>query len=246
MERDISFVIRVCDAETGLSDLVRGVDESARSSCDQFEILIVDDASSEQTASEAHLLERELASVRVITHPFTIGFGSGIKSGLAHSRCPWLMNVPADGSFRPGDISKFVSQMDEHDLVIGYRPLRSRPLCHRAGIFTVRVILRLLFGVSARETNSPKLLRKDVLRVAIIESRGFAIGSEIIIKSVLRGARICHVLLSESSVPERKIDGRHVINGLVGLLELLAFFVMRIFKLADFDPTGEDKKRVLR
>lgn len=246
MERDISFVIRVCDAEAGLSDLVRGVDESARKLCDQFEILIVDDASSQETASEAHRLGQELPSVRVIIHPFTIGFGSGIKSGLAHSRYPWLMNVPADGSFRPLDISKFVSQMDEHDLVIGYRPLRSRPLCHRAGIFTVRVILRLFFGVKARETNSPKLLRKDLLRDAIVESRGFAIGSEIIIKSVFRGARMCHVLLSESPVPERKIDGRHVINCLVGLLELLLFFVMRVFRQADFDPTGEDKKRVLR
>ena len=246
MGRDISFVIRVCDAEAGLSDLVHRVDESARNCCDQFEILIVDDASAKQTASEAHQLERELASVRVITHPFTIGFGSGIKSGLAHSRYPWLMNIPADGSFQASDISKFVSKMNEHDLVIGYRPLRSRSLGHRTGILIVRVILRVFFGVKARETNSPKLLKKEILKDAIIESRGFAIGSEVIIKSAFRGARLCHVMLSESPVPERKIDGRHVINSLVGLLDLLLFFVMRVFKLADFDPTGEDKKRVLR
>ncbi len=246
MSQGVSFVIRVCDAETGLSGLVEGVDAVARECLDEFEILIVDDGSSTQVAGEAHRLERSLPSVRVISHPFSIGFSSGIKSGLAHSRHNWLMSLPADGSFSPYDIRRFIRQMKEHDLIIGYRPLRSRPFMHKAGIFLVRLALRLLFGVKARETNSAKLFRKDLLADAIIESRGFAIGAEVIIKSASRGARICHVLLSESAVPERKIDGRHVINSLVGLLELLLFFVMRVFKLADFDPTGEDKKRVLR
>ena len=52
--RDISFVVRVCDAESGLSDAVRGIDELARQLCGRFEILIVDDGSSKETANEAH------------------------------------------------------------------------------------------------------------------------------------------------------------------------------------------------
>ena len=246
MSRDISFVVRVCDAEPGLSDVVRGIDELARQLCGRFEILIVDDGSSKETANEAHQLETELENVQLITHPFTIGFSSGIKSGLARSRYPWLMSVPAEGSFVPADIAKFVGQMDDYDLIIGYRPLATRSLGYKIGISLTRAIVRLFFGISVRETNSAKLLRKDRLKNTIIESRGFAIGAEVIIKSMSRGARMCHVLLSKSPTPERKTDTRNIINGLVGGLELMLFFVMRVFKLADFDPTGEDKKRVLR
>ena len=147
--RDISFVVRVCDAESGLSDAVRGIDELARQLCGRFEILIVDDGSSKETANEAHRLQEELENVELITHPFTIGFSSGIKSALARSRYPWLMNVPAEGSFVPVDIAKFVEQMDDYDLIIGYRPLAARSLGNKTGIFLTRVILRLFFGISA-------------------------------------------------------------------------------------------------
>jgi len=246
LDRDISFVVRVCDAESGLADLVRRIDALARELCDRFEVLVIDDGSEEQTSNEARRLDNELESVRLITHPFTIGFSSGIKSALAHSQCPWLMNIPTDGSFVPEDIAKFVQQMPDYELIVGYRPPATRPLGHRVCIFLTRVVLRLFFGISVRETNSAKLLKKDKLKDTIIESRGFAIGAEVIIKSVARGAKMCHVLLSESPVPERKTDSRNVINALVGGLELVLFLVMRMFKLADFDPTGEDKKRVLR
>ncbi|MBN1593332.1 MAG: glycosyltransferase family 2 protein [Candidatus Coatesbacteria bacterium] len=245
-DREISFVLRVCDTESGLSATVRAIDEIASQLCERFEILIVDDGSEKETAEECRILDSELNSVRLMKLPFTIGYSSGIKSALTHSQYPWVMSVPAEGSFVPADITRFVQKMGDYDLVVGYRPLSNRSFGNKIWISLTRIILRVLFGISVRETNSAKLFRKDKLQNMIIESRGFAIGAELIIKSMLKGARLCHVLLSDSPIPERKTDTRNAINILVGALELMLFFVMRTFRLADFDPTGEDRKRVLR
>jgi len=214
--------------------------------CDRFEILVIDDASTDQTSQIVSELQRQLPSVRLLSHPFNIGFSSGIRSGLKHSSYPWLMNIPSDGSFDVADLGKYIAVMDECDLVVGFRPLKERSLGSKIGILITRLILRFFFGVSVRETNSVKLIRKSILDDTIIESRGLAIGSEIIIKSLFKGARMKQIPLSPSKIPERRTDSRKLINGMVMSLELLLFFVMKTFRLADFDPTGEDKKRVLR
>lgn len=246
MTREISFIIRVSDLETALTETVRGLDLVARELCDDFEIMVVDDASPTKLREEALQLNEEMPSVRMISLPFNIGFSSAMKTGLAHSKFDWLMNVPADGTFEPDDVKRFVEQMDKYDLIIGYRPLKKRSLGNKIGISVTRVILRVFFGISVRETNSAKLFNKNLLENTIIESRGIAIGSEMIIKALFRGAKMCHVLLSPTQKAERKTDSRQIINMTVGTLELMLFFVMRTFRLADFDPTGEDKKRVLR
>jgi glycosyltransferase involved in cell wall biosynthesis len=81
-----------------------------------LEILVVDDGSTDETASRA-----AAAGARVIRHPYNKGNGAAVKSGIRQSAGTFILIADADGQHRPSDATRLVSHLDAYDLVIGAR-----------------------------------------------------------------------------------------------------------------------------
>ena len=81
-----------------------------------FEVLVVDDGSSDATVKIA--ME---AGANIWPHPYNIGNGAAIKTGLRCAAGDWIVMMDADGQHDPADIARLLEHKDRFDMVIGAR-----------------------------------------------------------------------------------------------------------------------------
>lgn len=91
-----------------------------------FEILVVDDGSTDATVQEAMT-----AGANVWPHPYNIGNGAAIKTGLRCARGEWVLMMDADGQHQPEDIARLLEHKDRFDMVVGARTRQSETSSHR-------------------------------------------------------------------------------------------------------------------
>lgn len=91
-----------------------------------FEILVVDDGSTDQTSEIARQ-----AGARVLPHPYNIGNGAAVKTGLRNAGGEWVVLMDADGQHDPVDIAGLLQYKDDYDMVVGARSKGSETTWHR-------------------------------------------------------------------------------------------------------------------
>jgi glycosyltransferase involved in cell wall biosynthesis len=80
------------------------------------EIVVINDGSTDNTANEA-----KKAGAIVYNHPYNIGNGAAIKTGIRHAAGDILILMDGDGQHDPADIKEFLKYMEDYDMVVGAR-----------------------------------------------------------------------------------------------------------------------------
>ncbi len=91
-----------------------------------FEVLVVDDGSTDNTMQAAMD-----AGANVWPHPYNIGNGAAIKTGLRCAKGDWVIMMDSDGQHKPEDIAKLLEHKDSFDMVVGARSSGSKTSLHR-------------------------------------------------------------------------------------------------------------------
>ncbi len=113
MTDSLSIIIPAKNEQLALPGVLDGI----ISSCSPLEIIVVDDGSTDETASVA---ARD--GVRVISHPYSKGNGAAIKTGVRAAKGDILLFMDADGQHDPQDIPRLLAKLEEgYDLVVGSR-----------------------------------------------------------------------------------------------------------------------------
>jgi glycosyltransferase involved in cell wall biosynthesis len=162
------------DAATIASLVIAAVQTASRLTSD-FEVIVVNDGSSDATASIAGELARLYPQVRVVSHEHNRGYGGALQSGFAAAAKEYVFYTDGDAQYDPREMERLWARLDARtDLVNGYKISRSDPL-HR--IFIGRVYhhtVKLLFGLAVRDVDCDfRLIRRAVFdRVRLEKTSG--------------------------------------------------------------------------
>ncbi|HMZ08514.1 MAG TPA: glycosyltransferase family 2 protein [Anaerolineales bacterium] len=122
----ISVIIPAFNEGAGIGGLIERIRVVLQSLDEYHEIIIIDDGSSDSTAENA-----KQAGARVITHPYNIGNGAAVKTGIRHAKGSILVTMDADGQHNPEDIPRLVNRIGAYDMVVGSRNSASDTAAHR-------------------------------------------------------------------------------------------------------------------
>ncbi|MEK7610877.1 MAG: glycosyltransferase family 2 protein [Patescibacteria group bacterium] len=165
---------------------------------EKFEILLVNDGSSDRTGKVLEELAAGNPLVRVITHPVNRGYGAALKSGLYGAAYEWVAFTDSDGQFDFSEITRFIETQAKTgaDMVIGYYLHRAVPFYRKVNSFLWQFTVLLFFGLSVRDIDCGfKLFRKKVIEtIPPLESeRGAFISTEFLIKAKKSGFKMVEI-----------------------------------------------------
>jgi len=111
-ESKVSVVIPAFNEAESIADLIQSIQQRYP----DFEIVVIDDGSEDNTAEVA-----ADAGARVFSHPYNIGNGAAIKSGIRAATGDIFVFMDGDGQHNPEDIQKMLDHLPEFDMVVGAR-----------------------------------------------------------------------------------------------------------------------------
>jgi len=123
---EISIILPAYQEEEGILPLLERIEEVMEELGRPWEVLVVDDGSTDATPARA----RE-AGASVISHPYNIGNGAAVKTGIRNARGRVLVMMDADGQHDPADIPRLLAGLEAHDMTVGARTKQSETSFHR-------------------------------------------------------------------------------------------------------------------
>jgi glycosyltransferase involved in cell wall biosynthesis len=160
-------------------------------SVQEYEILVINDGSTDKTGLIADRLIEEHEHVRVIHHGRNRGYGAALISGFSNSIHEWVFFTDGDRQFLISEIELLLNHIDDHDLIIGFRKARRDPWHRILYGHTWTRVVQLLFGLKVRDINCAfKLVKRTIMDGITLHSSGAVINAELMIKAKLSGAHI--------------------------------------------------------
>ena len=183
----LSYFFPAHNEEANLEGLVREALEALPLLADTFEIIAVDDGSTDRTGEIADGLAAELPDVvRVVHHPVNRGYGGALRSGFEAARFDLLAFTDGDRQFHVADLGRLTERLaaaDRPDVVVGFRIRRADPFVRVLYARTYRLANRVWFGLRVRDVDCAcKLFRRAALEGIRVESAGAFFSAELLIK----------------------------------------------------------------
>lgn len=161
---------------------------------DDFEIILVNDASTDRTREVAEGLAEKHPQVRVINHPKNLKLGGAIKSGLTASTKDVVVYSDIDLPFDLDELERALHLMDylEADMICAFRFDRTSEGPKRIVYSALyNLLIRNLFDVQIKDVNfSFKVMHRRVLEAIEIKSQGSFVDAELVVKAIHSGFRV--------------------------------------------------------
>lgn len=179
-----------------LPKLIANTFKVLREHVDDFEVIVVNDGSHDNTGEVLAQLEREYApQMRVVTHPANRGYGGALRSGFAAATKDFVFYTDGDGQYDVLELPKLLERVsDDVGLVNGFKLERNDPQ-HRIVIGNAyNAFARFLFRVKIRDIDCDyRLIRRELLDDIKLTSTSGTICVELVRKLELLPWRVVEV-----------------------------------------------------
>ncbi len=190
----VSFVIPMFNEEENIDHAINAAVEALTKYTDEYEIIVVDDASTDASPMLAARRAAENPRIRVIRHEKNRKLGGALKTGFAATTKDLVLYMDADVPFDPDVLGRAMRAMHVTgaDVIAGYRHDRTMEGPRRAIYsYVYNALIGVLFGWPHRDINfSFKLMKREVLQALELKSEGSLIDAELIVKAKNRGFAI--------------------------------------------------------
>ena len=195
---ELSIFFPFWNEEKNIERVVSRAIDVAKEVADKWEIIMVDDGSSDQTLAVAKKLAAENSRLQVISHKPNRGYGAALKAGLAHAKYDLVVFTDGDGQFNFGEVTKFLKKIDSADMVIGYRKKRHDHPFRHVLMALLKIWDYLFFGFYYRDIDCGfKLFKKSTLKkIFPLKSEGAMITTEIFARAKKAKLKVAQVEVS--------------------------------------------------
>ena len=192
-EVDVSLTIPAHNEAENMGPVIRAVMAVLGAGGRTYEIVLVDDASVDDTAGAARAaMGEDAGNLTVVTHTQQRGYAVTVCDGLRASRGRVLAFMDGDGQFDPRDLARLLGGLDHADLVAGIRKRRADPWYRSFVSGTYNIIVRTAFGIRERDFDCGlKVFTRAVWDgVSPIQARSAVFNPEIFFKAHRLGFRV--------------------------------------------------------
>jgi glycosyltransferase involved in cell wall biosynthesis len=187
----VSIVLPCFNEAENVAEAVRLASLAGRRAARAYEIIVVDDGSTDDTLAIASALAAGDPSVRVMVHERNLGYGAALRSGIEAARQPWILLTDADRQFDLTQLEDFLPFAPDHDLLVGHRVARQDPLGRRVTARAWNALVRVVFGLPVRDVDCAfKLVRRERVANLPLVSSGAMISTELLVRCLADGARM--------------------------------------------------------
>lgn len=120
----LSLVFLMYNEADNIGPVLQEALDYCRQELDEWEILVVDDGSTDNGAEVVRTLMADEPRIRLVQHEQNQGMGGGMRTGVANVRTDYLVFLPADGQIDPWELSKMVPLLAGGDIVLSVYPHR--------------------------------------------------------------------------------------------------------------------------
>ncbi len=163
----------------------------------KWEIIIIDDGSTDKTLKVAETFALKNKNVRVITHQPNRGYGAALKAGFENSQYDYILFTDGDGQFDFAESVRFVEAINNADMVIGFRKKRrDHNIAKRLLLMSLlKVWDWLLFRFHFKDIDCGfKMFTRHALEeISPLRSEGAMITTEILAKATRKKLKITEI-----------------------------------------------------
>jgi len=220
----VSVVIPAFNEEGAIEESVRGVLSVMGDSGIDFELIVVDDGSSDRTGELS-----KTAGAQVLRLPENRGYGAALKAGIARAKHEIIVITDADGTYPAESIPVLLENLGEYDMVVGARigANVAIPLVRRPAKWFLRRLASYLAGRAIPDLNSGlRVMRKSLVkRFEHLLPSGFSFTTTITLASLCSGALVRYSPIDyHERIGESKLRHTHAVEFLLLILRTIVYF----------------------
>ena len=190
----VSFVYPMFNEVGNIEEVIRSTNSLASRSLSDFEIIIVNDGSTDGSGELCESMRAKYPKLRVLHHERNRKLGGALKTGFAAAYMDYVLYMDSDLPVTFDDVEKALRETKPgEDMVIGFRVGRVEGVYRNVQSWVYNALLYLVFRLQVRDANfSFKLFRRDLLSFATLRSDSSFIDAELLLE-----ARRCRYAIRE-------------------------------------------------
>lgn len=228
-QKSLSVFIPVYNEEEILDNTISAILSTVKSITDDYEILIIDDGSTDSSKEKALRWVDQSDRIKLIEHQANLGYGSALISGFKNSKKDLILYTDADLPEDFNEIRTVLPLMENYDLVIGYR--LNRKYTPRRFIYSkiYNFLLKVLLNVKAKDGNcSFKCIRKEAIEKINLTAKTTFIDGELLAEAVHNNLAIKEIPLVYKPRENSKSNFDSIKAAIFAMNEILSYWINNI------------------
>lgn len=185
---DLVILVPALNEEADIEKTIRELLPILRRTGNPFEIVAVNDGSTDQTGAIIDRLAAEIPEVRAVHHESPRGGGACFAEVLWATRARYITVIPGDNAFDSASLQSVFASVGQTDLIISYRT-NQKERASRRSFFSrlMRRILNIMFGLNLADYHSVVIYPATKLKELHLKSEGYSYQMEALVSLIKRG-----------------------------------------------------------
>ncbi len=183
--QSLSLILPVYNEVQNIEAVVKCIVTELANYLDNYEIIVINDGSTDQTAAIVDRLSLDYPFLHLIHHPCNKGYGATIRTGIVQAQKEWLLIMDADGQFDIKGLKLFWQKKEDSNFILGYRKKRNdnfyRRILGQTGNFLANLFIKTEAFINDIDCGF-KLFKTSDLKKLSLTVNGGAISFEILYK----------------------------------------------------------------